>query len=101
MDNYILDGKTPVRCDDLMTWANWFEKANRHVANDKLPNDVRVSTIFLGLDHRFGDEGDEPILFETMIFGGQHDQFQDRYCTWAEAEAGPARAMGLVKATQP
>jgi hypothetical protein len=35
-------------------------------------------------------------VFETMIFGGPFDQYQDRYCTWAEAVAGHKRAVDLV-----
>lgn len=34
--------------------------------------------------------------FETMIFGGEHDQYQERYSTWDEAEAGHKRAIELV-----
>ena len=45
-----------------------------------------VSTVFLGLDHAF--DGGTPLLFETMIFGGEHDEYQERYATWDEAEAG-------------
>src|SRR5215467_9051102 len=47
---------------------------------------VTVSTVWLGLDHRFG-EG-PPIIFETMVFGGPDDQRQERYCTEAEALLG-------------
>lgn len=57
---------------------------------------VNISTVFLGLDHRFyGD--DPPILFETMIFGGEHNEFQERYCTWEEAERGHQKAVKMVK----
>ena len=87
-DKYRLDGKKPVECEDLLTWAKGFETANRHVAKEKRDG-VLVSTVFLGLDHRLGGNG-PPILFETMIFGGPHDGDQDRYCTWEEAEAGHA-----------
>ncbi|MEO9497665.1 MAG: hypothetical protein ABJG42_24540 [Vibrio splendidus] len=44
---------------------------------------VVISTVFLGLDHN--PFGGKPILFETMIFGGKHDDYQERYCTWDEA----------------
>lgn len=78
-----------------MTWAQWFEKADRHV--DKTVIDkITVSTVFLGIDHNFG-EG-QPILFETMIFGGPRDQYTDRYCTWDEAKVGHAIAVKLAKA---
>lgn len=100
MSNYILDGKTPVLEPDIMKWAQWHSTANRHVRNDFLPNDIHVSTVFLGLDHRFVSEG-EPILFETMIFGGEHNEYQERYCTWEEAEAGHQRALELVYSVTP
>lgn len=100
-DKYILDGHNVVECSDLMKWAEWFETAHRHVAKTDIGvpawkhwlgkhwgikrfEPVRISTIFLGLDHRFGSG--PPLLFETMIFGGKFDQEQWRYSTWDEAE---------------
>lgn len=80
----------------MITWARWLETADRHVAQDFLPGDVRVSIVFLGLDHGFDFKG-PPILFETMIFGGEHDQYQDRYATRDEALAGHAKALALAK----
>lgn len=96
-DKYILDGKTPVRAD-LMTWARWFEKADtaRIVAKTTI-DDADISTVFLGLDHRFGGDG-PPLVFETMIFGGPHDGYQERYSTWDEAEAGHATSLALAQA---
>lgn len=85
-DKYILDGHKAIACDDLMKWAKWLETANRHVAKTNLPNDVTVSTVFLGLNHQCGDG--EPILFETMVFGGKHDEEMERYSTWKQAEQG-------------
>ena len=85
MGRYILDGQTPVECEDLLKWGAWLETANRHVALTK-KDGIKVSTVFLGLDHSFG--GAPPILFETMIFGGKHDEDQSRYATWKEAVAG-------------
>ena len=92
---YILEGKEPKPVDDASEWGRWFEKADRHVAKTELRNRVIVSTVFLGLDHSFG--GGIPILFETMIFGGKHNHYQERYATWEEAEAGHLRAIKLVK----
>ena len=43
--------------------------------------DLWVSTVFLGLDHSFG-ESREPKLFETMIFGMDDDSYQVRSSTW-------------------
>lgn len=80
---YILDGHNAVAEDDLMTWAKWFERADRVVAKTKTPNG-EVSTVFLGLDHQFGDG--PPLLFETLIFGGSHNQQMWRCTTWEQAE---------------
>lgn len=92
---YILEGKIPKLVDDVFEWGEWFETADRKVARTVLPNDVEVSTVFLGLDHNFS--GGVPILFETMIFGGEHDGYQERYATWEEAEAGHKQAVAKAE----
>jgi hypothetical protein len=94
---YILNGQTPIPCIDVSTFSRWFENADRQVCVDIIDG-VRVSTVFLGLDHRWS-EG-PPLLFETMIFGGEHDQYQNRYSTWAEAVEGHAKALALVKGSK-
>ena len=91
---YILKDKKPVKVDNVAEWAKKFEANNRRVA-ETMVGDIRVSTVFLGLDHSFG--GNKPLLFETMIFGGERDQYQDRYSTWEEAEKGHEKAVKLAK----
>ena len=91
--NYILDGHKAVKCSDLMRWAVWFKNANRMVASETIGKS-RVSTVFLGIDHGFG-EG-KPLLFETMVFGGDGDGAQDRCSTWEEAEKGHKKACLLA-----
>lgn len=93
-EHYILgeDGKTPVECD-LMTWARMFENGSRVVRKSTVCG-IDVSTVFLGLNHQYGDG--PPLLFETMIFGGEHDQYQERYSTWGEAEAGHEAAEQMI-----
>lgn len=95
MNRYILKNRVPVPEPDLLTWGRFFESKDRIVARTDL-GDVHVSTVFLGLDHRFTNSGD-PILFETMVFGGAHDGDQERYCTWDDAERGHA---AMVKKIQ-
>ena len=96
MRNYILKDKTPILEPDIIKWGEWYSSAaNKHVNRTDLPNDVYVSTVFLGIDHGFLGQG-EPILFETMIFGGEHDQYQDRYTTWDEAEKGHEKAINII-----
>jgi hypothetical protein len=93
-DKYILDGTKPVLEPDLMKWAKWFETANRRVAQSQI-NNVRISTVFLGLDHSWN--GPPPLLFETMVFGGKHDELQKRCSTWEEAEKQHNAACDLVR----
>lgn len=96
MNRYILVDKVPVLEPDLMKWGSFLEtEERRRVALDEVDN-VMVSTVFLGIDHGWGGQ---PVLFETMIFGGEHDQYQERYHTWEEAEEGHKRAMELVKSS--
>lgn len=84
---YILDGKTPVLEPDLIKWGMWLESGNRHVGDDTLTTGERVSTVFLGVDHQFGDG--PPLLFESMVFNSDRfDGDMIRYSTWEEAEAG-------------
>ena len=91
---YKLDGKTPVEVDDLMEWAKWMEAADRYVGKTSV-GVVKVSTVFLGLDHGFGSH--HPVLFETMVFGGKLDQDDERYSTWDAAEAGHVRWVEKVR----
>ncbi|CDT54045.1 conserved hypothetical protein [Vibrio coralliirubri] len=107
MISYILIGKNPVAItqDQHLEWGRWMQHQPRHVAYTKIPakkplrkgnprmlkllnlirtQDVVVSTVFLGLDHRHFGEG-HPILFETMIFGGKDNDAQWRYCDWDTA----------------
>jgi hypothetical protein len=80
---YILQNKKPVPVDDALEWAKAFQVMDRQVAHDVVSG-AHVSTVFLGVDHGFGWDG-PPILFETMIFGGEHDGFQQRCSAWDEA----------------
>lgn len=87
--HYRLEGHKAVRESDLLTWARWFGSANRVVKQTEVVKGVEVSTVFLGIDHNFS--GGDPILFETMIFGGARDQECERYRTWDEAAQGHTR----------
>ena len=89
---YDIDGQ-PITMDE---WAERF-KDNRVALEER--GDVSVSTVWLGLDHQYGDG--PPLIFETMIFGGEHDQDQWRYSTREGALAGHAAAVALVFGVSP
>jgi hypothetical protein len=64
--------------------------------HEDLPDDVAVSTVFLGINHNY--TGGAPVLFETMIFGGPWDQYQWRYTLRTEAERGHAAIVAKLQA---
>lgn len=68
----------------------------RTVGYTELDAGVRVSTIWLGLDHRFLGDG-PPLIYETMIFGGPHDEEQWRYPNREAALAGHDQAVALAR----
>jgi len=68
-----------------------FKETIKHVGDTTISNQ-RISTVFLHFDHsiNFGTpkEPSDPVLFESMIFGGKHNEYQRRYCTYDEALEG-------------
>jgi len=97
---YILDGHDPVEEPDVFKWCAWFERTDRHVAKTRV-NGVYISTIFLGLDHQFGNGA--PLLFETMTFAedgapiGFDQTICERCSTWEQAEAQHERVCAMVR----
>lgn len=94
---YALDKDHNVVPAGLSEFAEMFKSSDRVVAKTTIYDGCEVSTVFLGLDHRFVGDG-PPIVFETLVFGGPFAQEMDRYSTWADAEAGHAR---MVEKCQP
>ena len=65
---YILnDFGIAVPCPDLHKWAKWYEQNRESVHKTDEVCGLRISTVFLALDHSFGTDG-PPILWETMVF---------------------------------
>lgn len=78
----------------LEQWSAMLKDAAARTVGRTELSAVVVSTVFLGMDHGWGQG--PPILFETMVFQrGPNgsvgtDLACERYATWAEAEAGHA-----------
>ncbi|MBI2748010.1 MULTISPECIES: hypothetical protein [Comamonadaceae] len=94
--HYKLDGRRAVLCDSMVEWSAWYEVADRRVAETWI-DDVRISTVFLGLDHN-PVPGADPALFETMVFADDTTHEMRRYFIWEEAEAGHAEMAELIRA---
>ena len=103
MDHYLLgpDGETPVPFDigqNMERAAEWHAvwQRQRRVAEDLFPCGGFVSTIFLGMDHRFWADG-PPLLFETMAFDAKSKPaFQHRETTKRRALKTHAQVLAHV-----
>jgi len=102
--HYKLVGKKVVPCT-LGEWAEFFERRSDRILKQDKVGKLLVSTVFLGLDHNFGNGG-KPIVFESMVLGPHtnddnsvttsHDYACERYTTYDEALAGHAVLLGRV-----
>lgn len=80
----------------LLEWIELFaDKSYQIIQQDRIGKEIEVSTVWLGIDHGFGMT--KPIIFETMIFGGKHNQYQRRYSTIQDALKGHEAAVRLVR----
>jgi hypothetical protein len=100
------DGHTPIPCYSMLEWGRWLEEPGHRSLWWSGNKTKWVSTVFLGLDHRFFGDG-PPVLFETMAFqhegrttdfgGGEEPVpetlFEDRYSSWDDAEIGHKAAV--------
>lgn len=94
---YLMDESgQPVACEEPVDWSLVSAEWQRHqrVAYDDVDG-VMVSTVFLSLDHSWG--GGPPVLWETMIFGGERDQEQHRYTSAQEALEMHAKIVESLK----
>jgi len=102
---YILDEQHRVQsARDVIEWGKWYENSNnRRVARTQFECGVMVSTVFIGIDHRWlrFDGPGPPLVFETMTYeateaGGWDDE--RRYSSWDDAEMGHKAVVRRVKA---
>lgn len=98
MRYYILKGKTSVKVEMERYFC---ESGSNPIVNKTQIGEVEVSTVFLGADHSYRNfiEDSEPMIFETMIFGGVHNDYKERYSTWEQAEQGHDKSCEMVRST--
>jgi hypothetical protein len=77
--------------EDVLEWAELFERRREDMSPEswwrkhtQISDEVAVSTVWMGIDHSFLGAG-PPLFWETMIFGGEHDEEQWRYSSRAAA----------------
>lgn len=71
-DHYILDEQgNPVIEPDLLKWAAWLQKTDRHVGDTHLGT-IHISTVFLASPHISKElDNDNIMLYETMVFASE------------------------------
>jgi hypothetical protein len=94
----------------MIAWARLLEdREYAVVAYDEVNLTVKVSTVWLGLDHNWG--GGRPLIFETMAFTFRDEPYtmpsgheywwegveQYRYYTLEEALVGHAKILSMVR----
>jgi hypothetical protein len=80
--------------DGLLEWARDFEDLEKKIVRQEtLANGYYVSTVWLGINHQWGDG--PPLIFETMVTNpsGGWEDYQERYSTENEAILGHMRAV--------
>lgn len=63
----------PIPCYDMQEWNDFLEH-RKHVAKTTV-GEHWVSTVFLGLDHQWGDG--PPLLYETMVFENEEKMTEE------------------------
>ena len=93
---YILDDENNPVPSTITEYVEWEESnpAKKALRQENI-GDVYISTVFLGLNHAWDSK--TPVLWETMIFGGEHDQYQVRYTSHEGALEGHEIALSLIK----
>lgn len=105
-EHYILggdDGRTPIPVD-LVTARAWKMRvglAGRRVGyvefGDLKAEGVAVSTVFCTYNEAYDFQNKPPLVFETMVFGGDLDGERRQYSTWAKAKDGHRAMVARVK----
>jgi hypothetical protein len=94
---YILDENNKPVASTMFESSDWMEQnPTKKSLKQEYIGDIFVSTVFLGLDHSWPKDESKPLLWETMIFYGEDDGYQDRYTSVEEALEGHQKAVDLV-----
>ena len=103
---WILDNDgMPVPTGDVLKWAAQLEDGPLRIVRQQMVYDCGglispfapsfVSTVFLGLDHQFGDG--PPLIYETMVLRGFYFGHMSRYPTRQAAEQGHQEMVEMIQ----
>lgn len=82
---------------ELAEWSRLVEddKYKRVLLTD-IDHGIVVSTVWLGMNHNWLGEG-PPLIFETMVFGGEYDSHMIRTSTIKEARAAHKEVVSTLR----
>lgn len=84
---YIIDDKGRVVPEpDIYKWGKFFEQRDKRIVKQEQVGDFWISTVFLGLDHRWKIDG-PPVLWETMAFGKNRNEEDMERCSGTREQA--------------
>ena len=95
---YKRDGTLYKEPNAVLKWGKDHQNRDiKIVKQEELENGYFISTVWLGIDHRFG-EG-KPLIFETMVFppDSYQDQDMEHYSTEKEAIKGHKKMVSKWK----
>ena len=85
---YTLDEYLNIREATIDEWGEFFGNIEKkRIAYTQVSPTIRVSTVFLGLDHSSKEDG-ALVLFESLVFNGKHDGEMLRYTSYDDAVKG-------------
>lgn len=94
-NSFVLDGEIVRKPKNYGEYLSRFDMKHRRVCFTILRDGSSVSTVFLGLDHSFG-EG-TPILFETLGMHNNEEFCMKRYPTYEAALTGHRETVEELK----
>ena len=95
---YLLEDDKPVIVSQERFLKEYYKDRKKNVIRRTKIKDVKISTVFLGIDHSTDYcKNAKPLLFETMVFGGDLDLEMERYETKKEAIIGHKKIVEKVK----
>lgn len=84
----------------FIKWGRLLEDDEyKRVALTQIDQESYISTVWLGFNHNFMRFG-PPIIFESMVFGGPFDGYQNRYTTENFAREGHKEAAKNLKSNK-
>lgn len=97
LDKYLTEITKSYILKNEKVWGKFYEKPKDRIVARTFFNKkkIRVSTVFLGLDHSWDFTG-PPVLWETMVFGLKSEHM-DRYTSVEDARKGHKKTCAYVR----